>query len=825
MLVSLKWLRDYVSLPAALDIDDLAHRLTMASAEVDGIHRVGGEWDRALVVVGHVLEVAPHPNADRLRLATVDFGGAAPQQVVCGAPNLAQGQHIAFAREGAKVIDGHSGKPSVLKKGVIRGVESAGMVLSEMELGLSQNHEGIIVLPADAPVGTPVVDYLGDVVLDVHVWPNRADMMSMTGVAREVAAIVGGTLSMPDAQTVTRGSGSSGGAASDAVSVRIDDPALCARYIATVIEGVTVGPSPEWMQARLRAAGMRPINNVVDVTNYVILELGQPLHAFDLDRVSPTGKAEIGVRTAKPGETLRTLDGVDRVLTPDTLLVTDTNGPIALAGVMGGEATEVTAGTKRILLESARFDPVSIRRTGTRLALRSEASARFERGLSPELALAASQRATQLLVEVAGGTARVGRVDAYPAPYVAPEVSITRARLDTVIGFHVPTSEVEAILTTLGFDLVQSDGGSAGGLFVARVPWWRTDISIPDDLAEEVVRLAGFDRLPATGMVGAIPAWEPAPILDLRNRLSDALVAAGLQEIISYSLTTTEVLERVIPREDLAVIRPLRLKNTQSADRELMRPTLRHSLLETVARNLNAGGEQVAIFEAARAFIPVRDGGHVLPEEHEQVTGALAGFEVDRWGRATARRLDFFDAKGALEAALGALGVTTAYVSHEEYGLLPGHVARLDVAGQTSGTQPFGLLGEVHPDTLDAFGIGQPVLLFEIDLARLLPHLPKRRATRSLSRFPAVTQDLAVVVDDAVTAGALQAIIEQSSLVVSASVFDVFKGGRLPVGKKSVALSIRFQAADRTLTSDDANKEQARILKRLEREFGAEQRT
>ncbi|MBM4410526.1 MAG: phenylalanine--tRNA ligase subunit beta [Chloroflexi bacterium] len=820
MLVSLKWLRDYVSLPADLDIYDLAHRLTMASAEVDGIHRVGGEWDRALVVVGHVLDVQPHPNADRLRLATVDFGGDAPQQVVCGAPNLAVGQHIAFAREGAKVIDGHSGKPSVLKKGVIRGIESSGMVLSEMELGLSQNHEGIIVLPADAPVGTPLVDYLGDVILDVHVWPNRADMMSMTGVAREVAAIVGGTLSMPDSAYRE-----SGGAASEAVTVRIDDPALCARYIATVIEGVTVGPSPEWLQARLRAAGMRPINNVVDVTNYVMLELGQPLHAFDLDKVAPSSKGEVGVRTAKPGETLRTLDGVERTLTADTLLITDASGPIALAGVMGGEATEVTADTKRILLESARFDPVSIRRTGTRLALRSEASARFERGLSPELALAASQRATQLLVEVAGGTARVGRVDAYPAPHVAPEVSITRARLDTVIGFHVPTSEVEAILTTLGFDLVRSDGdladgGSAGGLFVARVPWWRTDISIPDDLAEEVVRLAGFDRLPATGMVGAIPAWEPAPILDLRNRLSDALVAAGLQEIISYSLTTTEVLERVIPREDLAVIRPLRLKNTQSADRELMRPTLRHSLLETVARNLNAGAEQVAIFEAARAFIPVRDGGHVLPEEHEQVTGALAGFEVDRWGRPTTRRLDFFDAKGALEVALGALGVTTAYVSHEEYGLLPGHVARLEAGGDA-----FGILGEVHPDTLDAFGIDAPVLLFEIDLARLLPHLPKRRATRSLSRFPAVTQDLAVVVDDSVTAGALRAIIEQSSLVVSASVFDVFKGGRLPAGKKSVALSIRYQAADRTLTSDDANKEQARILKRLEREFGAEQRT
>ncbi|PKN80044.1 MAG: phenylalanine--tRNA ligase subunit beta [Chloroflexi bacterium HGW-Chloroflexi-9] len=811
MLVSLKWLRDYVDLPRDLDVDDLAHRLTMASAEIEGIHRVGAQWDRSLITVGEALTVEPHPNADRLRLVTVNYGGAEPQRVVCGAPNVAAGQKIAFAREGAKVRDGHTGKEAVLKRAAIRGVESAGMVLSERELGLSEAHEGIVVLPADAPVGTPLADYLGDVILDVHVWPNRADMMSMVGVAREVAAILGVPMHMPDPQVIA-----GGGPASEAVSVRIDDPDLCWRYVAMVIEGVTVGPSPEWLQDRLRAAGQRPISNVVDVTNYVMLELGQPLHAFDLDTV----QGEVGVRLARAGETLRTLDGQDRTLAPDTLLITDASGPIALAGVMGGAATEVREHTTRILLEAARFDPTSIRRTSTRLGLRSEASSRFERGLSPELAMVAARRAAQLFVEVCGGTARQGEVDVYPVAVERTPVAITRQRLDTVIGVHVPTAEVTGILETLGFEVLATDGGRADGTFEVRAPWWRTDIAIADDLAEEVVRLAGYDRLPAAAIAGGIPAWEPSGTRGLRDGLVDALVEAGLQEVITYSLTTDEVLQRVMAREDLETMRPLRLQNTLSSDRQVMRPTLRHSILETVSRGIRAGAPRLAIFEAGRAYIPHREDGRVLPEERETVCGAVTGAELDRWGRATDRRLDFFDAKGILESAFAALRLTPTYVAGEEFGLLRGRTAQLVLDGE-----PVGVLAEVHPDTLAAFEIDQPVLLFELDVNRLAAHQPERRAAQSVSRFPAVEQDLAVVVDADVTASALQSVLEGSPLVASARVFDVFTGGRLPAGKKSVAFSIRYQVPNRTLTSDDANREQAKLLKRLECDFGAEQRT
>ncbi len=820
MLVSLNWLRDYVDLPRDIDAEDFARRLTMASAEVDAVHIVGAQWDRELMTVGHVLQVEPHPDADRLRLATVDFGGAEPQRVVCGAPNLAEGQRIAFGREGATVFDPEH-KPMRLKRAKIRGVESSGMVLSERELGLSEEHEGILVLPENAPVGTPLVEYLGDVVLDVHVWPNRADTMNMVGMAREVAAILGlGETREPD-ETYE----SAGADVSESVAVEIEDPDLCARYIATVIEGIEIGPSPAWMQERLRAAGMRPISNVVDVTNYVMLELGQPLHSFDLDRVQGT----IRVRTAREGEMLRTLDGVDRTLTSDTLLITDDRGPIALAGVMGGEETEVTDRTVNILLESARFDPVSIRRTSTRLALRSEASSRFERGLSPELALHAVRRATKLLAELCNGTPRPGMVDVYPAPHVPAEVTVTRQRLDTVIGVSVPTEEVEASLTTLGFDILESDGpstGSAGGgAFRVRAPWWRTDVSIHDDIVEEVVRLAGYDRLPATPLHGAIPEWEPQPILELRGRITDALVDAGLQEVLTYSLTTNEVLARVMDPADLEQQRPLRLRNTLSSDREVLRPTLRHALIETVERNLRAGAEQVAVFETARVYRrrerPSTGSGRTdlewVLDEREMVTGAIAGVELDRWGRPGERGLDFFDAKGMLEAALEAVGAKATWAAtDEEFGLLPGRVAQILVGGGA-----VGILGEVHPETLAQFDVDERVLVFEIDLALLLEALPARAAARSVPRFPAVEQDLAVVVDEATEAGAVQAVIEGSPLVASAHVFDVFRGGQLAEGKKSLAFSIRYQAPNRTLTSEDANGEQAKILKRLEREFGA----
>ncbi len=804
MLVSIKWLRDYVDLPDDVDVEAVAHRLTMGSAEVEGIDVVGAQWDRELVTVGSVLSVDPHPDADRLRLVTVDYGGKAPQQVVCGAPNLAEGQRIAFARVGATLFDARTGEPSTLKPAKIRGFESSGMVLSEHELGISEEHEGILVLADDASVGTALADYLGDTILDVHIWPNRPDEMCMVGIAREVAAIESSTWSTPDDSYPEAGP-----SVGDAVSVVIEDPELCARYVATVVDNITIGPSPEWMQARLRASGQRPISNVVDITNYVMLELGQPLHAFDLNAVQGT----VVVRAAREGERMTTLDGEDRELSTDTLLITDDSGPIALAGVMGGASSEVGGTTTSILLEAATFDAPTIRRTATRLGMRSEASARFERGLSAELPLHASRRATQLLVELCGGTARSGVVDVYPRPHVAAEVDVPRARLDTLIGFAVPDGEVERVLRALGFEVERSDAG-----WSVRAPWWRTDISIADDIGEEVVRIVGYDLLPATTPSGQIPQPQPQPLIAIRERLRDGLADAGMQEVLTYTLTSEESLLRVIAADELTKLQPLRVNNPQAADRELLRPSLRQSVLEVVDRNIRAGADEIAIFEVARIYVPVAD--EPLPAEREQIVGAVSGPELDRWGQTTDRQLDFFDAKGALEAAMRRLNVAIDFEVAEEFGMLPGRVARLSIDDE-----PVGVIGEMHPTTLAAFGIEQTVTLFEIDLEALLAHVPQRHQAQEVSRFPAVEQDLALVVDTAVSAASLQTIIEQSRLVASARPFDVYRGDQLPDGKKSVAFAIEYQATDRTLTGEDANKEQDRILGRLAREFGAEPRS
>lgn len=820
MLVSLKWLRDYVEIPNDLDVQDLAHRLTMASAEVEGIRTIGQNWDHDLIIVGKILDLAPHPNADRLRLATVDHGTGSGQQVVCGAPNIESGQCVAFGREGAHLIEPKTGEPFTLRKATIRGLESAGMVLSERELGISDEHDGIMVLPDDAPIGTPLAEYLGDVILDVHTWPNRADTMSMVGIARELAAILDLKWNPPDGSDTEITPSYDG-----TLQIDIDDPKICSRYVGTIIEGLEIGPSPQWMQERLKSVGQRPINNLVDITNYVMFELGQPLHAFDLDLI----RSPIRVRNAIDGELLRTLDGEERALTDDTLVITDSTGPIALAGVMGGASTEVSKTTRSIMLEAAQFDGASIRRTSTRQRLRSEASARFERGLSPDLALHAIQRATKLLVDICGGSARSGVIDVYPHPRGTQTVAVSRSRLDTIIGFHVPTDEVRRTLEILGFKVEDHDD-----IFTVSVPWWRMDISIPDDIAEEVIRIAGYDRLPATTLSGPIPRQELNPISILGDRLRDAFSNAGLQETISYSLTTYDVLSRVIPASMLDEKNLLRISNPQSSDRELLRPTLRHSALEGVARNVRAGMVEVALFEVARVYLTndasSSDTADNLPDEKMMLIAAISGQDVNRWGSPSNRTLDFFDAKGVLEQVFDELGVEARFVADDEFGMLPGRIARLygvsgpDDGRNTTSECPVGILAEVHPETLAGFGIEQSVALLELDLAQLLDYIPIRHEVRETPRFPAVEQDLALVVDEDVPAGDIQSAITNSKLVTEARVFDVYHGDTLPPGKKSVAFAIRYQDTKRTLTGNEANTEQSAIVDQLRREFGAELR-
>jgi phenylalanyl-tRNA synthetase beta chain len=784
--------------------EELAHRLTMAGLEVEGIDRARGDWDDELVTVGLVLSVEPHPNADKLRLATVDLGNGEQLTVVCGAPNVGAGQKVAFARAGASLRDPRSGKKSVLKPARIRGIESAGMVCSESELGISEEHEGIKVLPDDAPVGEPLSRVLGDTILDIDMKPNRPDCLSMVGIAREAAALTSTTLREP-AHTYEE----SDEPASQHASVEIADADLCSRYIATVVRDVTIAPSPPWMQERLIAAGMRPISNVVDTTNYVMLEYGQPLHAFDYDRLRGH---KIIVRRARQGEDFVLLDGTGHAFTSDTLVIADAERTVAVAGVMGGLDSEVTDKTTNILLESANFSATSIRRTAARLKTRTEASARFEKGLSPELVPLAAARATKMLVEIAGGTALHGTIDVYPRPAPEVKVDLDRKRVEQVLGFDVPSSEVRSALTSLGF----SCRWEPPAQYHVRVPFWRTDVRIQDDVIEEVARIIGYERIPTKGIGGEVPARIPDARRELRERLRDALAAAGMQEVITYSLTTLDALKRVVEPEELATYPPLRVTNPVSNEWEFLRPTLRDGVLRALGSNVRRKQGELALFEAARVFV-CEEGRK--PEEQEHIVGVVGGTREGAMGRDSGEPIDFFDAKGYVEAALEVAGINATFESALMFALVAGRTAEIIVDGKRAGA-----IGQVANDVAEAFGIEGDAILFELIVDNLVSAATSKPGYQPVSRFPSVNEDLAVLVDALTPAGDVQTIIESDDLVVSASVFDVYEGDRVPAGKKSVAFSVVYQAPDHTLSDEEVGRARRKIITRLERDVGAELR-
>ena len=799
MRVPLSWLSEYVDL--RIDARELAHRLTVAGAEVSAIEEAGS-WDG--IVIARVEKVEPHPNADRLVLATVDIGDGTDAEVVCGAPNLQEGQKVAYAGIGTSLIDGYEGKPFVLKKAKIRGVESNGMICSEKELGLSENHTGILVLPEDSVVGQPLSSAVGDTILDVEVTANRADWLSIIGIAREVAALTDQRWRDPSLQ-YTEGKK----LASKMARVEIADKDLCPRYIGAVIEGVKVGESPPWMQERLIAAGMRPINNIVDITNYVMLEVGQPLHAFDYDKVR--GK-KIVVRRAERGEKIKLLDGSKHRLTQDMLLICDGEGPTAVAGVMGGGDSEVSARTTTILLEAANFSGPSVRRTSQALKIRTDASTRFEKGLSRQLPAVGAARAVKLMTEICGGRPAQGLIDVFPGTEKDRRVTLTMERLERVLGLEVPNGEVRRILTSLGFTCRWLPPDR----FIVKVPYWRTDVSIADDVIEEIARIYGYDQLPTSRLKGEVPDYVPVPILDLRERVRDAAAAAGLQEVITYSMTELEPMEHVLGPEELAMNPPLRLANPLSRQYEWARTTLRHSVLQALAGNLRGSQDRIGLFEVDRVYLPrVAE----LPEEREMLCAVIAGRAPDRWGSPTGDLPGFYDARAILDSVLDALKVKGEYKESVDFALLPGRSSEVFV-----GEDRAGCLGEVHPRVLGQLGIDVPVAILELDIGALLPHVPEGIHHQPVSPFPAVEEDLAVTVDEAVLAGNVAAAIESSPLVVSARVFDVYTGEQIPRGRKSLAFAVTYQAPDRTLSDGDVAKQRGRIVERLKHEFNAELR-
>ncbi len=801
MRVPLSWLTDYVDI--TLPASELAHRLTMAGTEIAGLERAGGEWEK--VRVGLVVGVEPHPNADRLRLATVDLGQDERHTVVCGAPNVAVGQKIAFAPVGATLIDGHTRERAVLKAAKIRGVVSAGMVCSERELGLSDEHEGILVLPTDASVGVPLAEVLGDTILHAEVTPNRPDCLSILGVAREAAAVMGKKWRDPPVDYPEAGP-----SINSLTSVEVRDPDLCPRYFVTLVQGVKVGPSPGWMQERLIAAGMRPINNIVDVTNYVMLETGQPLHAFDLDRLA--GRRII-VRRSRPGEPITTLYGDTYALDGEVLCVCDEAEPVTLGGILGARKAEVSDSTVNVLLEAATFAPHGIRHTVSALGqtVHTEAAIRNERGLTAEMTRVAALRCTRLFLEVCGGKAAKGQIDIYPGKQKEVRISVPAGRLARVLGVDVPATRVRSALGLLGFTVrtVSPDR------YVVKPPFWRSDIHHPDDVAEEVARITGYDELPTANLSGAIPEYRPDEARRLRERVRALAAALGLQEVITYSVTTRAALVATNGESYVAAHEPLRLANPMTSEREVMRTSLRPGMLE--AQAVNARQPAARLFEVGRSYLPRPDD---LPEEREILVAGLSGERLDRWGRPSGEELDFYDAKGFVEALGRALGVEWVFASIQEEGLLDGQTSAVHLDKVRVGT-----VGEVQPSLAKRFGNERRIFVVELDVTALVGRIPAVSKYVAVPRFPPVVEDLAVVVDHTAEGGRLAQAIGRHRLVREVAPFDVFTGGSVPAGKKSITFAVTYQAEDHTLTDEEVARAREQILARLRHEHGAVLRT
>ena len=797
MKVSLNWLRDYVDI--SLAPDDLARELTMAGIEAAVVPAVGDSWQG--ITVGQITAVSPHPNADRLRLVTVNLG-TEQETVVCGAPNLRLGDKVALAAVGAQLLDSRSGQLFQLKSAEIRGVTSRGMVCSERELGISDSHEGILVLEAEAPVGMSLADWLGDVIFDLEVTPNRPDCLSVVGIAREVAALTGQTVHLPGPSYEELDC-----PIEQKASVEIIDPELCPRYSASLIIGVKVADSPEWLRQRLLKYGMRPINNVVDVTNYVMVEYGQPLHAFDYEQIK--GR-KIIVRRAKAGETLTTLDGGERALSGEMLVIADEAGAVAVAGVMGGVASEVAEETTSILLEAANFNPASIHHTGNALKLSSEARMRFERGIRPELATVALKRATQLIIELGGGRAAKGLLDAYPGRVDHKPIRLSLARLGRLLGAEFGLKQVAGTLTSLGFDCkVKTTEGEVW----ATAPYWRSDILREVDLIEEVARIIGYDKIPTTLFSEPIPHQTPEPLFSLKRKLRDCLAGYGFQEIITYSLTGLDMLGKLLRESGSFDPAPLRVANPMTVEQEYLRPTLRANLLANLASNRKHEDGGIRLFELGKVY---QARPNDLPHEPEILCGLMSGLRIERSWHGGDDLFGFYDAKGVVEALLAHLGVKADFVASREEAFHPDRQAAVVIAG--SG---LGIIGEVHPRVLEAFEITDTASLFEIDLAQLLPFTLGHKLFQPVPRFPAVERDIALVVDEAVTHNRLKEIIKGFPLVAQVTLFDVYSGKQVPPGKKSLAYRITFQSPAHTLTDDEVDGVQEQILEKLSRELGA----
>ncbi|MFF2483749.1 phenylalanine--tRNA ligase subunit beta [Paenibacillus sp. NPDC058071] len=813
MKVSYNWLNEYIDL-SGLTGDELAEKMTSGGIEIDGVESLNKGVTG--VVVGFVLAKEKHPDADKLNVCKVDVGTGEELQIVCGAKNVDAGQLVPVATVGASLPDGLK-----IKRAKLRGVESQGMICSAKELGINdkllpkEQQEGILVLPASTKIGTPISEVLGldNEVLELDLTPNRSDCLSMLGVAYEVGALTGRPVRLPEPAV--------NGAAErtdSRISVSISSPDFCSHYSVRYIKGVKIGPSPLWLQNKLIAAGIRPISNVVDVTNFVMLEYGQPLHAFDADKIT-TGR--IDVRLAKEGETLETLDGQERKLEPQMLVITDGEKPVALAGVMGGANSEVENGTVNILLEAAKFDGGTVRKTSRQLGLRSESSIRFEKEVDPAGVIPALNRAAALIAELAEGLVTDGIVEEKTAEAKAATIDVSLAKVNGYLGTELSKLEVQTIFERLGFSYSLGDNGQ----FSVTVPTRRGDITRDVDLIEEVARLFGYDNIPTTPIHGDLTPGALTKPQAIRRELRKRLTDAGIHEVVSYSFTSPQ---RTQLFSDLtaAGLKPVTLAMPMSEDRSVLRTTLIAQLLETAAYNRNRKNESAAIFEIGSVFHTDEERLTRLPQEKHRFAALLTGNRVEAQWNAKAVPVDFYDAKGILETVFQVLGLTDKihFVPAQPAHFHPGRTAAVQIE-TARGTQTIGYVGQLHPALQLESDLADTYVL-EIELDELYELADFDIVYRSLPRYPAMQRDIAVLLDQAVPASSLTSSVWATAgeLLESVRVFDVFTGEKLGADKKSVALSLVYRHAERTLTDEEVTELHGKVVAELEQSFAAELR-
>ncbi|WP_040207713.1 phenylalanine--tRNA ligase subunit beta [Neobacillus jeddahensis] len=800
MFVSYKWLQDYIDL-TGVSATDLAEKITKSGIEVEGVEIINDGIKG--VVIGHVLEREQHPNADKLSRCLVDVGEEQPVQIVCGAPNVAQGQKVAVAKVGA-VLPGNF----KIKRAKLRGEESNGMICSLTELGIEgkvipkEYSEGIFVFPSDAEVGEDALELLNrdDEVLELSLTPNRSDCLSMLGVAYEVAAILGRDVILPETnlQPIAE-------AASDYVNIVVEAKEDNPLYVAKIIKNVKIGPSPLWMQARLMSAGIRPHNNVVDITNYILLEYGQPLHAFDYDRL---GSKEILIRRATDGEKFTTLDDVERTLSSDHLVITNGDVPVALAGVMGGANSEVTADTTTVLLESAYFNGAIVRKASKDHGLRSEASARFEKGVDPNRVRPAGERAAYLMMKYADGQVLAGTAEVDTLTVEPAVVSITLEKINRVLGTDLTMHDVIEIFDRLQFTVsVEED------TITVTAPTRRGDISIEEDLLEEVARLYGYDNIPKTLPIGSTTPGKLSDYQMKRRVVRQYLEGAGLYQAITYSLTSEEKAGQFAMEKR----EPIRLAMPMSEERSILRLSIMPQLLEVLKYNSARQNDSLAVYETGAVFLA--NGKDVLPSEKEHLAGAITGQWHSHPWQGEKKAVDFFVVKGVLVGLFAKLGLGDRidYVQTQLEGMHPGRTAEIRLNGEN-----IGFIGQVHPSVQKDLDL-KDTYVFELSLKAILEEASAPLQYQAIPRFPAITRDIALVVNREMVSGTLKEIIVNAGapLLKEADVFDLYEGDRMEAGKKSLAFSLKYLDPERTLTDEEVTKVHGRVLEALKEKADA----